>query len=159
VALRFQHGGYRWAIRAGFPPAGSREKDLLFSEALRDAHPPLKDLTQHELASWIVARLNFLTSGALSLEGKEFADDTNEFGYKIRLANRADSTVAHGAVVFGASRTYFASVDLGVDDFQSVLIGLLVDAPDDLAICEITVREPETSRRRAYGWNGHSLLN
>ncbi len=159
MALKFEFDDRRWTIRAGFAPAGSREgRAPIFVEALRAAHPPLRNLTLHALASWIVSRLNFLTSGALVLEGEEFAHDTGEFGYKIRLADRGSATLAHGAVVFGEGRIDFASVDLGVDDFQAVFIKLLVDAPDDLAACEIAVRDPETGRRRSYGRDGRTLL-
>jgi hypothetical protein len=160
MSLKFQHGGYRWTLREGFPPAGSRERqEPLFSEALQRAYPPLAKLTQHELASWIVARLDFITAGALTLEGEEFAHDTNEFGFKIRLANQENLTLAHGAIVITTSRTYLAFVSSRIDDFQSVIIDLLIDAPDDLAKCEIIVLEPESRKRRCYGWNGHALLN
>ena len=160
MGLKFPSGGYHWAIREGGPPSGSRERAALtFLDALKAAHPPLAQLTQHEIASWIIARLSSVTAGALSWEGVEFAHDTNEFGYKIRLSDRSNTTLAHGAVVFHVDRTYFASLDLEIDDFQSVFVALLADFPQDLAICEIVVREPESERKRAYGWNGYSLLD
>jgi hypothetical protein len=160
MALKFEFGGYHWSLREGFPPMGSRERtDPTFVDALKVAHPPLARLTQHELVSWIVARLNYLVSASIYLEGSSFANDTNEFGYKIRLSDDSDTTLAHGAVVFHARRTYFASLDLKISDFQSVFIRLLTDSPTDLSKCEIVVREPESKRKRTYGWNGHSLLN
>jgi hypothetical protein len=93
------------------------------------------------------------------LEGEEFAHDTNEFGYWIRLSDDSNKPLAHGAVMFRADRTYFASVDVRITDFQSLFVRLLTDSPDDLAKCEIVVREPESKRKRTYGWNGYSLFN
>lgn len=160
MALKFNFAGYRWSLREGFPPRGSRERsDQPFFDALKAAHPLLSKLTQHEIASWIVARLNFITSGSLEVEGKSFGHDTNEFGYKIRLSDAEDTTLAHGAVVIHANRIYFASLDIKIDNFQSVFISLLADSPSDLAKCEIIVRVPESKRKRTYGWDGYSLLN
>jgi hypothetical protein len=160
MGLKFQFGGNQWSVRAGGPPMGSRERtDSPFLDALKAAHPPLSKMTRHEITSWIVARLNFITSGSLELEGRTFAHDTNEFGYKIKLSDQSDNTLAHGAVVFRADRTYFASLDIKIDDFRSVFVGLLTDSPLDLAKCEITVREPESKKKRTYGWNGYSLAS
>jgi hypothetical protein len=160
MALKFQCLGYNWSIRAGFPPMGSQERtDPVFVDALKAAHPPLGELTDHELASWIVARLCYLTSGALTVEGDSFAHDTDEFGYKMKITDEAKVSVAHGAVIFHAARTSFASVDMEIDDFQSVVVDLLTDSPGDLAACEIRVREPETRNDRTYGWNGYALLS
>lgn len=134
-------------------------KDPLFIDALKAAYPSLQKMTPHEIASWIVARLNFITGGAIELEGKTFSNDTNEFGYKLRISDEAKTKLAHGAVMFHANRTYFESLDIKTRDFQAMFIELLADSPSDLAKCEIIVCEPESKRQRAYGWNGYSILN
>jgi hypothetical protein len=67
---------------------GSRERTVpLLLDALKAAHPPLGRMTEHEIASWVVARLNYLTGTALQAEGTTFAHDTNELGYKIKLSD------------------------------------------------------------------------
>ncbi len=130
MPLKFKFSGYQWSLREGFPPMGSRErKDPKFVEALKVAHPALTKLTLHEIASWIVARLNYITAGALESEGNFFAHDTNEFGYKIKLSDNADTTLAHGAVVIHADRVYFAALDIKIQDFQSVFVSLLAEFP------------------------------
>ena len=160
MALKFQFGGFQWALRAGGPPMGSSERtDQAFLDALKAAYAPLSKMNQHEIASWIVTRLNFITSGSLELEGNLFSGDTNDFGYKIKLSDEGDITLAHGAVVVKADRILFASLDIKIADFQSLFITLLADSPNDLAKCEIIVREPEKKKKRAYGWDGYSLLN
>jgi hypothetical protein len=160
MALKFQFGGFQWALRAGGPPMGSSERTgQAFLDALKAAYAPLSKMNQHEIASWIVARLNFITSGSLELEGNLFSGDTNDFGYKIKLSDEGDITLAHGAVVVKADRILFASLDIKIADFQSLFITLLADSPNDLAKCEIIVREPENKKKRAYGWDGYSLLN
>ena len=130
----------------------------LFVEALRAASPVVHRYTDREIASWIVARLNYLTAGGLTVEGDEFAHDTNEFGYKIKITDSNKKNIAHGAVVIHENRTYFASVNVEIDDFQSLFIELLTEYPDDLAKIEIRVQYPETKRYRLYGWDGYSLL-
>ena len=83
---------------------GSRERnDPMFVDALKSAHPPLARLTLHEVTSWIVARLNYLVGGSIELIGNEFAHDTNEFGYKIRLADNANATLASTGNVTGSA--------------------------------------------------------
>ena len=129
-----------------------------FVDALRAACPKVKRYTNRELASWIVARLNYLTAGALHVEGTEFAHDTNEFGYKIRITDSDDKSIAHGAIVMHESRTYFASVNVAIADFQAVFVELLTQYPDDLARIKIRVQYPESERYRLYGWDGYSLL-
>lgn len=159
MALKFVFGGYHWSLREGLPPAGSRERTApTFVEALKAAYPPLAKMKSHEIASWIVARLNYITASALEVEGDLFAHDTNEFGYKLRLSDGADTTLAHGAVVIHADRVYFASVDVKISDFQSIFVSLLADSPNDLAKCEIVVQLPESKKKRRYGWDGHYLL-
>jgi hypothetical protein len=159
MALKFRFGGHHWALKEGGPPMGSKERgDASLVDALKTAHPPLSKLSNREIASWIIARLNFITAGSLESEGTSFAGDTNEFGYKIKLSNDAGTTLAHGGVVFGAERVHFAALDIRIPDFQSELVRLLVDAPGDLAKCEIVVRQSETGRKRAYGWDGYSLI-
>ncbi len=159
MTLKFQFGGFQWALREGYPPMGSRKRsNPPFVDALQLAHPPLSRLNGHELASWIVARLNYITSGSLELEGNGFSHDTNEFGYKLKLTDASCETQAHGAVVFQVDRIYFAALDLKIDDFQSLFIRLLVDCPYDLAKCEIVVYLPESNKKRIYGWNGYSLI-
>ncbi len=115
-------------------------------------------MTDREIASWITARLNFITAGSLELEGKVFSGDANEFGYKIKLSDEAGTTLAHGAVVFGPDRVYFAALDIKIPDFQTEFVKLLVDSPNDLAQCEIIVRESATRKERSYGWDGYSLI-
>jgi hypothetical protein len=160
MALKFKFAGYQWSLREGFPPMGSHERnEPTFVQALQVAHPPLARMTLHEIASWIVARLNYITARSLEVEGNVFAHDTNEFGYKIKLSDEADTTLAHGAVVIHADRVYFAGLDIKVPDFQSVFVSLLADSPNDLAKCEIVVRVPESKKKRRYGWDGYSLLN
>lgn len=100
MTLRFQYFAFDWTIREGGPPMGSHERSSpLFVDALKTAHRPLSKLTDHELASWVVARLSYLTSGALPLEGDEFSHDTNEFGYKLKITDQKKVSVAHGAIV------------------------------------------------------------
>jgi hypothetical protein len=160
MTLKFEHRDYLWTIRSGFPPMGSTEvQEPTFTEALRTGVPSLQRSSGHELASWVVARLNYITAGALPIEGEVFAHDTNEFGYKIKLVDAQKSTVAHGAVVFHADMTYFASVKLGIGDFQAVFIDLLTESPDAMEACEIRVQVPETRTYRIYGWDGYSLLS
>jgi len=160
MALKFKFGGYQWSLREGFPPMGSHERtDPKFVDALKLAHPPLGKLTLHEIASWIVARLNYITSGSLEVEDNFFANDTNEFGYKIKISDNADTTLAHGAVVIHADRVYFAALDIKIPDFQLAFVSLLVDSPNDLAKGEIVVCLPELKKKRRYGWDGYSLTN
>ena len=160
MAIDFQYFGYHWTIRAGFPPMGSRERtDPLFVDALKVAFPRLRKFTEHELGSWIVARLFFLTAGTLTSEGTEFAHDTNEIGYKLKISDDSKTSLAHGAVVIHAKGVHFASVDLKIDDFQAVVVRLLTESTDDLSQCEIRVREPETRNVRKYGWDGYSLFH
>lgn len=138
---------------------GSSERDApSFVEALKCAYGPLTRLSTHELTSWIVARLSYLTSGGLNLAGEVFSHDTNEFGYKIKIVDGQGHTAAHGAVVFSNSGIHFAAIDIGIADFQSVFVKLLTESPGDFSRCEISVREPETKRSRKYGWDGVSLL-
>jgi hypothetical protein len=40
-----------------------------------------------------------------------------------------------------------------------MFVALLADSPDDLAKCEIIVREPESKKRRPYGRDGRMLFN
>ncbi len=157
--LRFTQLGYHWTVREGFPPMGSTEvAEPTVVNALRSTSPKLARYSDRELASWIVGRLNYLTSGALALLGTEFKHDTNEFGYKIKLTDADEKSMAHGAVVIHADRTYFASVNVTIDDFQRLLVELLTEFPDDLAKIKIRVQYPETKRHRLYGWDGYSLL-
>lgn len=159
MTLKLQHHGYNWAIRAGFPPMGSVERtDPLFVDALKTAHPPLTKMTVHEIGSWIVGRLSYLTAGSLAVEGDVFAHDTNDFGYKIKITDNSKASVAHGAIVIHADGIRFASVDVKINDFQTLLVELLTESADDLAACEIRVQEPETRKYRTYGWDGYSLL-
>jgi hypothetical protein len=159
MALSFEAGGYQWKLREGLPPIGSREQNPTVVEALKTAHRPLAKLTLHEIASWIVARLNYLTAGALELEGNSFQNDTNEFGYFISLSDNAGATLANGAIMIHADRVYFAANDIEVPDFQSIFVGLLAEDPRDLAKCEIVVRLPESKKKRTYGWDGYALCN
>ena len=139
---------------------GSTEaSDPDFVTALRESHPKVARLTDHELASWIVARLNYLTSGALCVEEETCSHDTNEFGYKLKISDHSKKSMAHGAVVIHADRTYFASVNVAVDNFQAVVVELLSESPDDLTACSVRVQEPETRTFRRYGWDGYSLFN
>lgn len=154
---KFAQLGYQWTIREGFPPMGSTEvAEPQFMAAIRNAGSKIKRYTDREIASWIVARLNYLTSGAL--DGGSFAHDTNEIGYKVKITDSDKNNVAHGAVVIQEDRTYFASVNVTVDDFQSIFVELLIQFPSDLAKCEIRAQYPESKKYRLYGWDGYSLL-
>jgi len=160
MAISFDQLGYRWTVRDGFPPMGSTEaSDPDFVSAIRGSHPRLARLTDHELASWIVARLNYLTSGALCVSEETYSHDTNEFGYKLKITDHNKKSLAHGAVVIHAERTYFASVNVAVDDFLAIVVELLTEYPDDLNACSVRVQEPETRKYRQYGWDGYSLYN
>ena len=160
MALKFKFNDFQWAVREGAPPIVSHEKTApTFLEALKVAHLPLAKLPVHEIGSWIVARLNYLTAGALEVEGNDFGNDTNEFGYIIKLSDDAGTTLAHGAVMIHADRVYFAANDIKIPDFQSIFVSLLTESPRDLAKCEIVVRTPESKKKRRYGWDGYSLLN
>jgi len=159
MTLSFSQLGYHWTIREGFPPAGSMEVvEPSFVNALRAACPKLTRHSDRELASWIVSRLNYLAAGALDVVGTEFGHDTNEFGYKIKLTDAHDKSVAHGAVVIHEKRIYFASVNVAIENFQQLFVELLTDSPDDLAKIKVRVRYPESKRYRMYGWDGYSLL-
>jgi hypothetical protein len=160
MALKFKFDDYQCSLREGSPPIASHERtDPTFLESLKVAHPPLAKLPVHEIASWIIARLNYLTAGALEVEGNDFGHDTNEFGYIIKLSDDADTTLVHGAVMIHADRVYFAANDIKIPDFQSIFVSLLAESPRDLAKCEIVVRVPESKKKRRYGWDGYSLLN
>jgi hypothetical protein len=159
MRLKFQFGGFHWGLSAGGPPMFAQERtDAPFLEALKAAHAPFSKMSDREIASWIVARLNFITAGSLESEGKCFSGDTNEFGYKIKLSDKEGITMAHGAVVFRPDRVYFAALDIKIPNFQSEFVKLLVDSPNDLSKCEIVVRESETKKKRSYGWDGYSLI-
>ncbi len=129
-----------------------------FVTALRQCHPRVAKMTEHEVASWIVARLNYLTSGALCITEATYAHDTNEFGYKLKITDGNKKTVAHGAVVMHADRTYFACVQFGDIDFPATVVELLTEYPDDLMACSIRVQDPETRKSRRYGWDGYALF-
>ncbi len=159
MALSFQELGYAWTTREGSPQVGSVEpSDPTFTEALCKAYPKLSRYTKHELASWIVARLNFLTAGTLSDEGEVFSHDSNEVGYRIKITDQSNEIAAFGAIMIHADRTYFAVLNIHTNDFQSLVVELLTEFPDDVTKCEIRVQEPETRRFRSYGWNGNSFL-
>ncbi len=158
MSLHFSQLGYHWTIREGFPPMGSTElTEPSFVSELRAASYKLKRYTDHELASWIVARLNYITADSLSLCGTSFSHDTNEFGYKIKIEDAAGKSLAHGAVVVHEKRTYFAAVNVAIDSLQRLFVELLVEFPDDLAKIKIRVQYPESKRYRTYGWDGYAL--
>ncbi|WP_037229825.1 hypothetical protein, partial [Rhodopirellula baltica] len=116
-------------------------------------------LSGHQLASWIVARLSFLTASSLLLEGDTFAHDTNEFGYKIKILTADGSIASMGTLMIHQDRTYYKANNVAIGDSQSLLVDLLTEFPDDLDRCEIRVRFPETRRFRSYGWDGMTLLS
>lgn len=129
----------------------------LFVDALRAAESMLNGLTVHELSSWVVARLSYLTCGGIDRQTS--SDDTNEFGFKIKITDAAGESVAHGAVVIGNNRLVYSAHNIRVVDSQLLFVTLLSGSPRDLAICEVEVREPESRRRRTYGWDGRMLLS
>lgn len=138
---------------------GSEEQDSpIFVDELKRAAPRLAKSGTHELGSWIVARLNYLTCGALPQEGDCFEHDTDEFGYKVRLENSQNERQASGAIVIHRTRIYFAHVDPVVENFQGLFVSLLADSPSDLEQCSIRVKHPESKKSRNYGWDGYSLL-
>jgi hypothetical protein len=160
MALKFSALGYQWTLREGCPPIVSQERtNPTFVEALKAAHRPLSKMSLHEIASWIVARLDYLTAGSLALEGNEFQHDTNEFGYMLKLSDEAATALAHGAVMIHAERVYFQANDVKVPDFQTILVNLLTETPRDLSKCEIIVYLPESKRKRRYGWDGYAFFN
>lgn len=137
---------------------GSTLAEPSLVEALRAASSLVDQYTDREIASWIVARLNYLTGTNLANEGTEFAHDTNEFGYKIKITDDNKNSLAHGAVVIQENHTYFAAVNITIDDPQSLFVELLTEDPSDLGKIEIRVQHPETQRYRHYGWDGYALL-
>lgn len=158
MSLTFSELGYDRRLREGFLPMGSTERTALrFEDAIRSAVASLANAQTHEIASWIVARLAYLTAGALEIEGSEFSYDTNEIGYKLRATNPQTKNSAHGAIVIADDRIYFSYVDVGIGDFQSVVVEMLSRYPDDLTECSIRVCVPESKRSRLYGWDGYSL--
>ncbi len=158
MPLSFSEMGYEWQLREGFPPMGSTESaSKPFEQAVRDAVPFLAKAPTCEISSWVIARLSYLTCGALELEGNDFSHDTNEIGYKLKATRAIDGASAYGAIVITSDRTYFAFVDNGLGDYQVVLVEMLAQSPRDYAKCVIRVREPESKRSRLYGWDGYSL--
>lgn len=163
MSLHFESHGYRWRLREGFAPMGSDEQQHpRFIDQLRQSAPWIHKLSVHEIGSWIVARLNYLTCGSLNMLGASFGHDTNEFGYKVRCTNQQEIRQASGAVIIHADRVYFKHVDPVLHDFQSLFVQVLADNPHDLEKIKIRVRIPSEdsiqTRYRAYGWDGFSLL-
>lgn len=164
MSLYIESHGYLWRLREGFAPVGSTEQQSpLFIDQLRQAVPWIRKQSVHEIGSWVVARLNYLTCGGLPLLGDSFGHDTNEFGYKVRCMNKDKVRQASGAVVIHAKRVYFEHVDPRIEDFQSLFVQLLADNPQDLEPIRIRVRIPSEdvgrTRDRTYGWDGLSLLS
>ena len=128
MPAEFEEMGYRWTIREGAPPMGSVEaRSLTLVEALRAADSQLKGLNLHELSSWLIARLSYLTCGMI--DQKTFSHDTNEFGYAVRITDSSGERVAHGAVAIGENRlAYFAS-DFRTSDSQALFVQMLASAP------------------------------
>jgi len=158
MPAEFEEAGYQWTIREGGPSMGSVEATSpTFVEALRAADSHMKGLTLHELSSWVIARLSYLTCGMI--DQKTFSHDTNEFGYAVRITDSSGERVAHGAVVIGESRLVYSASDFRTSDSQALFVQMLASSPRDLAICEVKVREPETRRCRSYGWNGRLLIS
>ncbi|MEZ5941976.1 MAG: hypothetical protein R3C18_11330 [Planctomycetaceae bacterium] len=158
MPLKFRELDYEWRLREGFPPMGSVKADSPnFVDAIRSTVPSLERASLHELSSWLLSRLSFLTAGSLELEGNDFSHDTNEIGYKLKATHSTSNASAHGAIVLNPQRVYFAYVDAGIGDYQSLVVELLCRYPDDLEQCAIRVFEPESKRLRVYGWDGYSL--
>jgi hypothetical protein len=76
-----------------------------FVSALRAVCPRISRYSDREIASWIVARLNYLISGALEYLGTDFSHDTNQLGFKVKLTDKEGNTIAHGAVVIEEKRS------------------------------------------------------
>ncbi len=53
----------------------------------------------------------------------------------------------------------FASVDVRIGNFSSLLLEVLTASAEDLATCEIRGQDPETRKYRTYDWDGYSLLS
>ncbi|WP_145431680.1 hypothetical protein [Lacipirellula limnantheis] len=164
MSLYFESHGYYWRLREGFAPMGSGEQQSpLFIDQLRQSVPWLRKASVHEMGSWIVARLNYLTCGNLKMLGDSFGHDTNEFGYKVRCMNEQSIRQASGAVVIHADQVHFKYADSIIDDYQSLFARILADNPRDLDKISIRVRIPSEDniqpRYRAYGWDGFSLLS
>ena len=160
MAIKFSESGYDWRLREGFAPMGSTEVETpLFIDVIRGSVNSLSTRTLHEVSSWIVARLSYLTSGSLELEGNEFAHDTNEIGYKLKAVQPETRASAHGAIVLHPDKVSFASVSSGIDDFQTIVVDLLCGRANDLLECDIRVIEPESREARSYGWDGRNLFS
>lgn len=129
-----------------------------FVTELRKSHQRIAKLTEHQLASWIVARFNYLTSGDLCTGEVTYSHDTNEFGYKIKVSDQSNQTLAHGAIVIHADRTYLSAVNSADIDYQAIVVELLVGGIDDLANSSVRVQSPETRQFRLYGWDGYSFF-
>lgn len=162
--LYFESHGYLWRVREGFAPMGSIEQQSpRFIEQLRLAVPWVRNKSVHEIGSWVVARLSYLTAGSLVLLGDSFGHDTDQFGYKIRCMNKEKIRQASGAVVIGAQHICFEHADPVLPDFQSLFVQLLADNERDLGTIKIRVRVPSEDAGptgyRTYGWDGFSLFS
>ena len=132
--------------------------DPRFVDALRISVPQLSDVSEHRLASWIVARIDFITAGALGINGCVFANDSQDFGFKVKVSDQSKVMLAHGSVVVDPERIFFAFVSSKSFDLQGAFVELLAESPDELSKVEMFVRHPVTRKRRAFGWDGYSLL-
>lgn len=137
---------------------GSVEIEPRFSVVLKGAVAQLASASEHRIASWIVARIDFITAGSLAIDGWVCRDDFNDFGFKLKVADRSKSVVGHGAVVVGPDGVHFTSVTSKPLDLQAEFIELLAESPDDLSRCEMFVQHPQTRAKRSFGWNGYSLF-
>ncbi|WP_146118827.1 hypothetical protein [Blastopirellula marina] len=158
MPIKFKHNNRQWSIREGFAPMGSVESQPTLLERLHDSSSRLKRFSDHQLASWIIARLCYITADKLLALGEVFSHDTDEFGYKVKISDSQQRTLAHGAIVFHRQRISCAAVEADGVNFQALLAELLVEWPDDLGKCEITFEDPDSREKRKYGWDGDRLL-
>lgn len=158
MSLKFEFGGYKWRLRAGFPPMHSIRADMSFPDQLRARIPALSKCNTHGLGSWIIGRLNYLSFGNLPLEGTGFSHDTDEFGYKLKMSDLGGRTAGHGAIVISRTEISFSYSRDSQPDFQDIVVKLFTSNEIGLESCTITMTINEPFQTFRYGWDGHSLL-
>jgi hypothetical protein len=158
----FDHGEFHVEVSAGYPPPCQyeRERDSRFDETLTNIRRLPRGLKRWELKSWILARLAFLTCGAISFEDDgRFANDGGEFAYRFRIVTRSGQLVGKCGIIFFADRLEFAGFSKTNDDIEKLFIEMLVAEPDRLEKCEIETYDPETHQRNRLGWDGSMYLS
>ena len=153
---KFQFRDYRCQLSAGYPVVGSVEPaSPSFVEALLAAHRDLSKLSQKDLGSWIIARLTDLTYGALPFEGDYFASDGGDFGYRIKVMDAGGKLLGNWGIVFWPQRIQLSGFSPVEFDGQALIVEMLTESPGDLGKCEVTIHNPESRKRRTFGWDGY----